>query len=391
MNENSLESKVQYAYLVTSDGSFFSPNANAYQKCKLVVDCLDGVIIVPKSRRNWVHQEFLEKVHTFNFPDFLLKKPFVVLTYPIIYIAGVLAFREKVSNWIFAPSNEGTFLGVWLVEVLFRIKVFLFCWDPPGINIRDRRDITGTVRCRFIDWLMGKAVGKSALMILNLHPDFVNGRFPSNILNKIRSFPNGTDIAANKLAAKDVQQVVGRIGINSKFEKVKGCWSVAELLVALWKTHKTISVVWVGDGKEYSGVYEYLRKEGIPESKLIMPGQVPPREAIRLLATAQVALNCYDAKPSLKWNYVLKLPEFMSIGIPVVSADSLGVREYLEDGISGIIFKPGDWNAVSQILDELLTNNEKRIAMAAKALHEVVRYDWQLINKHIADVIRDMI
>jgi glycosyltransferase involved in cell wall biosynthesis len=222
-------------------------------------------------------------------------------------------------------------------------------------------------------------------MILNLHPGFLEGRFTSKVLDHIICFPNGTDVVANRIGLSDVAKIKKRIAVNCKFERVKGCWGLADLFLSLWQNDSDISVIWTGDGSEREAVLSYLRNCGVPDEKFISPGQIPKKQALLMLATAEIAINGYEYTQSLKWNYVLKIPEFMSIGLPVVSVDTPGVREYIADDDTGKLFNPGDWSHAKELILELLVNAVDREKITTNALARIARYDWKVINRGIAD------
>jgi glycosyltransferase involved in cell wall biosynthesis len=60
------------------------------------------------------------------------------------------------------------------------------------------------------------------------------------------------------------------------------------------------------------------------------------------------------------------LIEAMALGLPVVGADGGGVREIVEDGVTGLVVPPGDVEAMSQAMVEILSHpNEARDMGAA--------------------------
>lgn len=63
--------------------------------------------------------------------------------------------------------------------------------------------------------------------------------------------------------------------------------------------------------------------------------------------------------------------EAMAVGTPVIGSASGGIAEQIVDGVSGLLFTPGDVESLAVALDRLLSHPELRSAMAGNALRRV--------------------
>jgi glycosyltransferase involved in cell wall biosynthesis len=63
----------------------------------------------------------------------------------------------------------------------------------------------------------------------------------------------------------------------------------------------------------------------------------------------------------------MKLMEFMAMGLPVVAPDLPNIREVLEDGRTGRLFRPGDMDDMRRHLMEVLDDREAARAMGRRA------------------------
>ena len=374
-------------YIVTSDCTWFTASANAYQKLRLVTQTFQGKVFVPQGCQSWVHDEFQDSIVQYSWPHCLVKRIVGKITLAFQYWWAFWSLRRQVDRWFVAPSNEMSFLACWIAECFSRKPFVLFCWDPPGVSVRDRQDVFSKLRCRLMDFLMGHAVLHSEQMILNLHPDFLSGRFTAKERQKVVTFPNGTLVDVNAANVHGVEKVLHRIAVNSKFEAAKGCFEMAQLFVAIRKRITDASMVWTGDGCDREKVLRMLREAGIPDNAIIAPGRIPQREAMRMLATAQLAVNSYEDVPSLRWNYVLKIPEFQSIGVPVVSVDLPGAREYIKDGVNGLLITTKRLIESQDRIVNLLNDADHCQNLAKSAFESVRDYDWMIINSSIAKTI----
>ena len=268
-------------------------------------------------------------------------------------------------------------------------KYALLLWDPPGITRQDGR----TVLDRLLRWsnnhLLEFAGCGAEKIVWNLHPGFCKTYFSEKLQRRSAFFPNGTFVDSNLSVSNSVDRVRGRIAVNSAFTIDKGCLEVAEIIKGVWQQNPDLSVVWLGEGQLKCKVISNLLNAGISPKQIIAPGIVPYDQALHLLGTAEVALNFYHDIPSLRWNYILKAPEFMSLGVPIVTVESPGVCEYVKNGETGVVISDCDIpNFVTSICD-LLANDDKRSSMRAQCLKRVQDYDWRIINARIMAYLKD--
>jgi glycosyltransferase involved in cell wall biosynthesis len=61
--------------------------------------------------------------------------------------------------------------------------------------------------------------------------------------------------------------------------------------------------------------------------------------------------------------------EAMALGVPVVASDLPALREVLDGGRAGALFRPEDDTALASALDALLDDHERRAAAGAHGRH----------------------
>jgi len=368
------------AYLLLEDISCYADCSNARQKIRLVGETLKGVVFIPKGRRDLIPPEAKDG----NFEE--VDAPHGILA----LVRFLRARRGKLSGFGYAVSNETTFLKSIVLSLFSGVPTVLFCWDPPGVSVQNRRDIVSRFRIFAMDWLMALAVRCSKGMILNLHPGFLEGRFARSVQRKIFAFPNGTTIEKNLAYANAGKRVPKRFAVACRVNEQKGCWDVANYFVKLYQRDSEVSLVWIGGGKDRE-VYQYLLDKGVPDDHIVMPGDLPRDEALKYIATASWAINMYPDVPSLRWNYVLKAPEFLSFGLPIVTNDVPGIGEYAVDGETGVVFNSGVLDQAVEKTLNALRDGARHEKMCVAARERSLKYDWLLINRAIADRINALL
>lgn len=368
-----------YGYVMTGDATRYSKNANAYQKLRLTVETLGGCIFVPRGQAAWCPEDFHR----------------AVVELPVSATGGKLgllqfrmmrAAKGRVDRLICAPSNEPNFLACAFGAMILRCRYIFCCWDPPGITLHNRTDCLGKLRAWLMKRLFVIAVRHADCVVQNLHSGFLDGWLPQRLRAKVHVFPNGTRCADNHRAAEGVERIRGRVGVNGAFVASKGCWTIARIFYRLWLADHTRSLVWIGAGTDHEAVLRWFAEQGIPQSAVIAPGMVSNEEVMRLLATCELALNAYDNLPSWRWNYVLKIPEFLSLGLPVVTSATLGAASYITESAAGATFPPGDEKAAAEELEALLSS-EQLLQWQTRCRELAQTYDWGAINQRIADTL----
>ncbi|MGH9734148.1 MAG: glycosyltransferase family 4 protein [Candidatus Acidiferrales bacterium] len=94
--------------------------------------------------------------------------------------------------------------------------------------------------------------------------------------------------------------------------------------------------------------------------------------------------------PSLAEGFALPPAEAAACGCAIVATDSGGIRDYVEDGLSGLLSEPGDAAALAANLCQLLGDDDLRIQFARAANAAVKCLDWErstdLMEKFLVEI-----
>jgi phosphatidylinositol alpha-mannosyltransferase len=122
-----------------------------------------------------------------------------------------------------------------------------------------------------------------------------------------------------------------------------------------------------GDGDE---ALDGLRPEDRAAVELL--GPLGDEEKASLLRSVDV----YVAPHTGGESFGIVLVEAMSAGAPVVASDLGAFRRVLDDGALGVLFPPGEPQALAAALTGLLVDADRRARLSASAARAVRRYDW---------------
>jgi N-acetyl-alpha-D-glucosaminyl L-malate synthase BshA len=142
----------------------------------------------------------------------------------------------------------------------------------------------------------------------------------------------------------------------SNFREVKRVPDVVRTLAKL-REHVDAALVLVGDGPERPATEAEVERLGLGENVQFL-GKV---DAVAdLLRAADLFLL-----PSASESFGLSALEAMACGVPVVASDVGGLREVVQDGVSGRLVPVGDLEALAHAAVELLQPERWRAARAA--------------------------
>lgn len=151
----------------------------------------------------------------------------------------------------------------------------------------------------------------------------------------------------------------------------------------------TIKAVLVGDGPELPRVRRAA--EGI--DGIMVLGAVPHSQVPAILAAADIGAAPFDvqAHPSLAHEFhwsPLKIFEYMSSGLPVVTPRIARLAKLVCDGTDGILYDPTDPDALAAALERLSDPALRRQFGAAARAHAVRDFSWEAHCRGLQAAIR---
>lgn len=136
--------------------------------------------------------------------------------------------------------------------------------------------------------------------------------------------------------------------------------------------------------KEYYAQVETYVKEHQMESYVEIKANVPRKEM-----DAEYAETDVYVIPSTREMASVSQLEAMSFSIPVICSDSNGTASYVEDGVTGYLFRDCDKADLERKLDMLLADKEKLLNMGAAGYRAVVeKYGFERYYEGIMEILK---
>lgn len=116
-------------------------------------------------------------------------------------------------------------------------------------------------------------------------------------------------------------------------------------------------------------------------------GFLPYRDALELVAEADVGLIPHYANESWETTIPNKLFDYMSLGLAVVASDVTPVARVLAESGAGLVFRDRSAQSLASVL-KTVGSSEKRSKMGAAGLRAVRRrYNWDRDAQRLADTM----
>jgi glycosyltransferase involved in cell wall biosynthesis len=129
----------------------------------------------------------------------------------------------------------------------------------------------------------------------------------------------------------------------------------------------------VGEGPDRDDLVGLAERKGL--SGLVnMQGSVADPDPHYRAAGIFVLSSVYEGTPNV-------LLEAMAHAVPCIVSDSLpGALEYVEDGVSGLIFRSGDSTHLAECLLKLIENPDLRLSLGREGRKRVENYSVEIVS-----------
>jgi glycosyltransferase involved in cell wall biosynthesis len=121
----------------------------------------------------------------------------------------------------------------------------------------------------------------------------------------------------------------------------------------------------VGDGPDRMSLEALAKELGLTDA-VTFAGRLPEEETL-----AEIARSDLLVLPSFMEGLPIVLMEAMAVGVPVIASRVAGIPELVEDGETGLLFTPSDWDELASRIDFLLGDEAQRTRLTEKAKAKV--------------------
>lgn len=216
--------------------------------------------------------------------------------------------------------------------------------------------------------------------------------------SKVHVFPNGVDTSLFKPAPSDPAirarwnlddgPVLGFVG---GLRPWHGVMALPTLLERLIPRAQNLRLLIVGDGPLRSELERDVQKRGLSQN-VVFTGNLPHHLIAELICQFDVALAPYAPFEHPFYFSPLKIFEYMACAVPVVATRLGQISQVIRDGETGLLYPPGDLEAMTVACNRLLTDAALRQRLgqtAAQAIRD--RYTWDHNAARMVELARVLI
>jgi glycosyltransferase involved in cell wall biosynthesis len=272
--------------------------------------------------------------------------------------------KEERPDIIHVNSSKAGGLGA-LAGRVMRIRKIIY--TIHGWPFKEPRDIF----VRAIIWLMSYVSALLATQNITISKeDYDLTRFMLFVKRKTIHIHNGISKinflerdSARKILAPDLNEGLW-IGVIAELHRNKNLDFLIEGFAQI-KNKENLLCVIIGEGEEKKKLGDLVNRLGLDE-KVRFVGFV--KDAPRYLGAFDIFVL-----PSVKEGLPYTILEAGQRGLPVIGSDISGIREIVEYGKTGLLFKLGYLNALKGSLETLIENENLRRDLGANLREKVIK------------------
>jgi len=139
----------------------------------------------------------------------------------------------------------------------------------------------------------------------------------------------------------------------------------------------------VGEGDARAGLEQLAGKMGIAD-KVTFTGEVSEERKAELLNSMWVMVN-----PSVKEGWGITVLEASACGVPVIAADSPGLRDAVVDGRTGVLYPWGRMDLLAEKVSKLLTDAQLRERLGRGGQEWARQFRWEVSAARVLEIVTD--
>ena len=157
--------------------------------------------------------------------------------------------------------------------------------------------------------------------------------------------------------------VIGHVGLFYRWDRLD---ALIEAVKSIRAGHPEMKVLLVGDGPETENLKRTVVRLGM-EREVVFPGPVTRNEVPAYIDAMDICV----LPDSNAFGSPIALFEFMAMGKPCIVPDLGPMRDVIDDGVTGIMFPRGDYEALKIALLMLVEDSVLRKRLGARAKRAV--------------------
>lgn len=201
--------------------------------------------------------------------------------------------------------------------------------------------------------------------------DTINKCIQDIFPRKVHIIPFGIDFEAFKPNDKFKSKDMFVVGTIKSLEKVYNIDVLVKAFAHLHSRYSNTKLLIVGDGTEKGNLTDLTKQLNIQNS-VEFAGRVPSKETPDHFNK----LNCL-VNVSQRESFGVSVIEAMACKVPVIVSDTGGLKEVVNNGVTGICVEPGNVEETSKAIEKIMQDKSFANSIVEKGYQNVKeRYSW---------------
>jgi len=197
---------------------------------------------------------------------------------------------------------------------------------------------------------------------------------------EIDLLPNAVDLEKYQVIAdeKSERPTIGYLG---RIKKYKSVDHIIRAMPLILQRHADAQLRIIGDGDALSELRNLAASLNV-DDHVVFTGHVTHEEKVRLINESWLVVN-----PSSKEGWGLTVIEANACRVPVVAADSPGLRDSVVEGETGLLYEYGNIGQLAGTVSDVLADNTRRSQLANAARRWAEKWNWAESAKKAVQII----
>jgi glycosyltransferase involved in cell wall biosynthesis len=197
---------------------------------------------------------------------------------------------------------------------------------------------------------------------------------------KVHVIPFGIDFDTFKPTEKFKSKGMFVVGAVKSLEKIYNIDILIKAFAGLHSKHAHTKLMIVGDGTEQKNL-EMLAKQLHLNDSVVFTGRVPSKETPDQFNKLDCLVNVSQYE-----SFGVSVIEAMACKVPVIVSNTGGLKEVVNNGVTGICVEPGNVEQTTQALEKIMKDRNFADSLKEKGYQSVKeRFSW---NDNLSDQIK---
>lgn len=208
---------------------------------------------------------------------------------------------------------------------------------------------------------------------------------------KIHVCSMGVDLSNTFKVVNNIERSDSKVLFVGRLVEKKGVATLLEAISILIEKNLKIELLIVGEGPERKKLETLSRELSIQHCTKFL-GAKSPKQLPEIYSSASITVmpSIVDSQNDQEGLGLVAI-EAMGCNCAVVASSLPAVKDIIDDGVNGVLSKPGDKIELANAIERVLMNKDFRDQIATNARSSVLeRYDWKVIANKYKELIHSI-